>query len=86
MTLEVRDAFCPWNGGRWELEGDDSGAACRRTSREPDLVLDAGGLAAAYLGGVTLSALARAGRVEGHRAALRRADLMFSWGPAPWSP
>lgn len=86
VTLEVRDAFCPWNSGRWELEGDDSGAACRRTSREPDLVLDAGDLAAAYLGGVALSTLARAGRVKGQRAALRRADLMFSWGAAPWSP
>jgi predicted acetyltransferase len=41
-------------------------------------------LGAAYLGGVRLSTLARAGRVVEHTAgALARADTLFSADPSP---
>lgn len=86
IVLGVRDTFCPWNDGRFLLEGGPDGAAARRTVQEPDIVLDAADLAAAYLGGTTFSILSRAGRAEGDAQALREADLMFSWDPRPWSP
>src|SRR5918995_6687479 len=60
VVLEIRDAFCPWNEGRYRLGPD----ACAPTGDEPDLVLDASTLAAAYLGGTTLAQLAAARRVE----------------------
>ena len=32
VVLEVEDAFCPWNAGRWRLTGDAEGAICERTT------------------------------------------------------
>jgi predicted acetyltransferase len=29
LVLEVTDSFCPWNEGRWLLEGGPDGARCR---------------------------------------------------------
>jgi predicted acetyltransferase len=87
LVLDVRDAFCPWNEGRYELEGGPEGAQCRPTGREPDLVLDAADLGASYLGGTRLQTLARAGRVHEERpGALSRADAMLGWDPLPWCP
>ena len=39
IVLEVRDDFCPWNDGVYELDGGPSGAACRPTTRRADLAL-----------------------------------------------
>jgi predicted acetyltransferase len=87
LVFEVRDSFCPWNEGRLALEGGPGGARCTRTDNEPDLVVDVRDLGAAYLGGTRFDELARAGRVvESAPGALRRADAMFSWSPAPWCP
>ena len=87
VVLEVRDAFCGWNDGRYELEGGPDGASCRPTGESADLVLTVNELASAYLGGPTLRQLHRAGRVHEERAgALALADAMFRWDPAPWCP
>lgn len=87
LVIEVADGFCPWNEGRYALEGDPEGARCEPTRRNPDLALSANELGAAYLGGVRPSTLARAGRVEELRAgALRTADAMFGWDQDPWCP
>jgi predicted acetyltransferase len=87
LTLAVRDAFSPKNEGLYELEGGPDGAECRPASGEPDLTLGAGELGAAYLGGTRFRTLERAGRVvEGRPGAITRADAMFAWDPAPWSP
>ena len=87
LVLEVRDAFCPWNEGRFHVEGGLDGAQCRATSARPDLVLDAAALAAAYLGGTSFLSLYRAGGVDEETpGALRRADAMFQAHPAPWCP
>ena len=87
IVLEVRDDFCPWNDGRVALEGGADGAACVRTDASPDLMLSSAELAAAYLGGTTIGHLARAGRVDEETpGALRRADAMLRWDPAPWCP
>ncbi|MER6402560.1 GNAT family N-acetyltransferase [Streptomyces viridosporus] len=88
VVFEVEDAFCPWNAGRWRLSGDAKGASCERTEDAADLTLSIRELGAAYLGGVSLAALAAAGRVrEVRRGALAEASLAFgSGGAAPWLP
>lgn len=83
VVLEVADAFCPWNAGRWRL----AGGTCEAVTAEPDLALDTTALAAAYLGGVTLIELAAAGRVSEVRpGALKRASDALRSDVAPWSP
>ncbi|MDP9340937.1 MAG: GNAT family N-acetyltransferase [Actinomycetota bacterium] len=87
VTFEVRDPVCPWNDGRYVLEGGPGIATCEQTSEEPDLVLSAADLGAAYLGGISLRTLGSAGRVEERTdGALARASAMFAWDPAPWCP
>ncbi|AIR98393.1 GNAT family N-acetyltransferase [Streptomyces glaucescens] len=88
VVLEVADAFCPWNAGRWRLSGDTKGATCERTTDAADLALSVRELGSAYLGGVSLAALGAAGRVRELRAgALAEASVAFGTaGPAPWLP
>ncbi|MFF3329542.1 GNAT family N-acetyltransferase [Streptomyces sp. NPDC002888] len=87
VVLEVEDAFCPWNAGRWRLSGDTKGASCSRTTERADLVLSVRELGAAYLGGVSLGSLAAAGRVrEVRRGALAEAAVAFGSWVAPWLP
>jgi predicted acetyltransferase len=83
VVLEVQDAFCPWNTGRWHL----SAGGCEPSDAEPGLALDAAALASAYLGGPTLLELAAAGRVrELQPGALLRASRAFRADVAPWCP
>jgi predicted acetyltransferase len=81
LVLEVRDAVCEWNDGRWRLEGRE----CSRTDEEPDLALDVAGLGSAFLGAVSFTELRDALRVEELReGAVKRADALFAWRPLPW--
>jgi predicted acetyltransferase len=83
LVLEVRDAICPWNEGRWRLNG----GACERTDEEPDLTLDVAALGSAYLGAVSFTQLRDALRVEElGEGAIERADALFGWRPLPWCP
>jgi predicted acetyltransferase len=87
VVLDVEDAFCPWNSGRWRLSGDAKGAVCGRTTDAAELSLPVRDLGAAYLGGVGLAALAGAGRVRELRpGALTEAAVGFGSSPAPWLP
>ncbi|MFL3870968.1 GNAT family N-acetyltransferase [Streptomyces griseobrunneus] len=89
VVLEVEDAFCPWNAGRWHLVADAKGTAtCRRApDRAPDLELSVRELGAAYLGGVPFASLAAAGRVREVRpGALAEVSSAFSWHVEPWLP
>jgi len=86
VTIEVRDSFCPWVEGRYQLEGGPGGAKCSKTTKSPELTMSAADLGAAYLGGVKFSTLQRAGRVHGDADAVRRADGMFGWHVEPWCP
>jgi predicted acetyltransferase len=88
VVLDVEDAFCPWNTGRWRLSGDAKGASCERTTDAADLALSVRELGSAYLGAVSLTALAAAGRVRELRpGALAEASVAFGpAGPAPWLP
>jgi predicted acetyltransferase len=81
LVLEVRDAVCEWNDGRWKLEN----GACERTEEEPDLALDVSALGSAFLGAVPFNQLRGALRVEELRVgAIERADALFAWRPLPW--
>ena len=87
VVLEVEDAFCPWNAGRWRLSGDAKGASCTRTTDPADLALSVRELGAAYLGGVSLASLAGAGLVrELRQGALAEASVGFGSAVAPWLP
>jgi predicted acetyltransferase len=87
VVFEVHDEFCPWNDGRYALDGGPGGAECSATREEPDILLSATELGATYLGGTGFRRLARAGRlVEGRGGGLERADALFAWDPAPWCP
>ena len=80
LVLEVRDAFCAWNDGRYRTDGT-------KTDADPDLVLTAADLASAYLGGVDVHALAAAGRiVERTGGAVARAAAMFRTPLPPYCP
>jgi predicted acetyltransferase len=83
VVFEVRDAFCPWNEGRWRLE---SGVAAR-TDEPAELALDVDALGSAYLGAVSFAQLRAALRVEELvDGAAARADALFAWRPLPWCP
>jgi predicted acetyltransferase len=83
LVLDVRDAFCPWNEGRWRLEGGEAA----RTSDAADLALDVSDLGSVYLGGFTFRDLQRAGRVEElTEGAVYGADATFRTGVLPWCP
>ena len=83
IVFEVHDAVCPWNEGRWKLEGGQaSRTEERRSSRS-----------ASTRSGRPISARCRspssrnAGRVEELAdGAVRRADALFRWRPLPWCP
>jgi predicted acetyltransferase len=81
LVLEVRDAVCEWNDGRWKLEH----GVCERTEEEPDLALDVSALGSAYLGAVSFTQLHEALRVQELRdGAVAQADALFAWRPLPW--
>jgi predicted acetyltransferase len=83
IVFEVRDAVCPWNVGRWKLEG----GSAARTDEPADLALEVDALGSAYLGAVSFAQLAGAGRLEELRdGAVARADALFAWRPLPWCP
>ena len=83
IVLEVHDAVCPWNEGRWKLEGGQAS----RTEEKAELALGVDALGSAYLGAVSFTELRNAGRVEElAEGAIRRADELFSWRPLPWCP
>jgi predicted acetyltransferase len=83
IVVELHDAFCEWNDGRWKI-GD---GAAERTEASADLVLDADNLGSAYLGGVTFAQLRAASRLEElTEGAAARADALFGTDLQPWCP
>ncbi|WP_199516571.1 GNAT family N-acetyltransferase [Nucisporomicrobium flavum] len=86
VVLDVADDLLTENAGRWRLTVDGAGAAtCTRTDDPADLVCSVLELGTAYLGAVSLSALADAGRVrEVTPGALRAAATAFGWHRKPY--
>ncbi|KDN85544.1 GNAT family N-acetyltransferase [Kitasatospora cheerisanensis] len=88
VVLEVTDAFCPWNAGRWRLTAaPGKPASCVPTDEPADLELDVRELGSVYLGGGSLAALAASGLVREVRpGALEPASAAFRSGLEPWLP
>jgi predicted acetyltransferase len=85
VVLEVDDAACPWNAGRWRLTADAAGATCEPTGAPGDLALGATELGAALLGGTTLALLGAAGRVDERTpGALAATSSAFKAPREPW--
>jgi predicted acetyltransferase len=83
IVFDVRDAVCPWNEGRWKLEG----GVAARTDDAADIACDVSVLGSAYLGAVSFAQLRDALRVEELAdGAVERADSIFGWRPQPWCP
>lgn len=87
VVLGVKDQFCPWAEGNYEVDGGPDGATVKQTDAEPDLTMWGAGLSSCLLGGTPFSRLSRAGRIETKsQEKLRLADLMFSTSRAPYCP
>jgi predicted acetyltransferase len=90
LVLDVTDAECPPNAGRWRLAVGVDVAVGRASvtsvagSVAPDLTLDISDLAAVYLGAFRVADLAGAGRVRECRpGAVAAADDLFTTARAP---
>jgi predicted acetyltransferase len=82
VVLDVVDAFCPWNAGRWRVDRD---GAERVDAAAADLRLDVRELGSVYLGGFGFGDLVRASRIEELRpGAAARADALFRTAVEPW--
>jgi predicted acetyltransferase len=81
VVFDVRDAFCPWNEGRWKLEG----GTASRTEEPAEIALDVDALGSTFLGAVSFAQLRDALRIEELvDGAVHRADTLFEWAPLPW--
>lgn len=85
LVVAVSDDQIPANSGTYRIDGSPGANTCSRVVAPPELALDAAALAAVYFGTTSVTTLARAGRVRGGDAALRRADAFFSCSPAAWT-
>jgi predicted acetyltransferase len=86
-VIEVTDPLLPGNDGRWRLTADPTGASCSRTDAPADLACSVNDLGAVFLGGVSVAALAAAGRVRELRpGAVGEASAAFGWHRAPAAP
>ena len=85
LVIEIQDSICPWNNGRFQLDGGPDGAQCRSTPASADLSLSVADLASGYLGATGYSALRRASRIQEHSVgAIKLMDEMFATDLKPW--
>lgn len=85
LVLEIEDSMCPWNTGRFRLDGETGHAS--RTQEHADIRLPISALGSAYLGGITFSRMAEVGAIEGKtEGAVEKADRLFRSNRAPWCP
>jgi predicted acetyltransferase len=85
IVFEVEDALCPWNTGRFRLDGESGRVT--RTQELAEMHLPISALGSAYLGGISFSRLAEVGAIEGKTAqSIERADRLFRSNRLPWCP
>ena len=84
LVIEVTDRL-GIAAGRFALDGGPDGATCAPSDASADLTLPVDALGSIYLGGMSVLALADAGRIDEHRqGAVARADTMFRSAVTPW--
>jgi predicted acetyltransferase len=81
LAIAVADGFRPQTAGTYVVA---PGSCVRDDSATPDVSMDVRDLGALYLGSVSATTLARAGRVWGDTAAVERADRLFATSATPW--
>ena len=85
LTIRIKDDFLPWNDGVYTLSTDGKESECVLSGKSPDITVSTSDVAAAYLGGVSFSLLARSGRIdEGTPGSLDLIDRLFSTDRKPW--
>ena len=82
LVIEVDDGYRPEAAGTFELQVDDGVGVCRRTDRARPRVLGRA-VGSTYLGGVTWTTLAGAGRVQDRTPARWRSPTGCSAATAP---
>lgn len=85
VTLAITDPL-RIASGTWRLSVEGGRAGCRPTGEPAEVTLECRAAGAAYLGGVPLLTLARAGWAQGEPEAVARLDGMLRTARAPWSP
>jgi predicted acetyltransferase len=83
LRFEVRDSFLDGAGGRFELDASPEGGVCRRDLRRTGSRVRPEELGNLYLGGGSVGALWRAGRITGDERAVALADRIFGWHVKP---
>jgi len=86
MVVEVTDAFCPWNRGRWLFDLDRTSAGITRTEAAAQVRLDIRDLGACFVGGTPLGRLVAAGLVAGEPDSLLALGAALATPVAPWCP
>ena len=86
VTVEVADAFCPWNQGTWLFDLGAGGGQVYRTDRRAQVRIDIRDLGACFLGGTPLGRLVQAGLVSGEPDALLALGAALATPTAPWCP
>ena len=81
VDIEIRDAQCDWNTGRWTLAVED-GAGTLVKGGNGTVGISTQGLASLFTGYTSASGLRRLGLVTGDPRDARRLDAMFA-GPPP---
>lgn len=85
IIFDLEDAACPWNAGRFRLDGESGRTT--RTQENAEIHLSIAALGSAYLGGISFSRMAEAGTIAAKTPrALEKADRMFHANRAPWCP
>jgi len=59
LTFEVRDEFCPWNEGRWEMETSGGETSVRKTNGSTHVVMPVSTLALLTFGRISATEAAR---------------------------
>ncbi len=84
LVIEVVDPL-GIAGGRYLLEGGPDGATCTTTGASAEVTFPVDALGSVYLGGMSVLALAEAGRIDEHASgSVARADTMFRSAVTPW--
>lgn len=87
VQFAVRDDFCPWNDGGYELTVEGGVPAVRRLAAQPEPTMTVHTLAKLLFGHRSASQLSVAGLIEGaDQRWTARADAVFRTRRAPFSP
>jgi predicted acetyltransferase len=79
LVIEVVDPFRPASSGRYRVQAEAGRAGQVSPTEAPaDLVLDVADLGSLYLGGVSATTLARAGRLQAAQPVVARADRFLA--------